>query len=111
MCILFEYDNQLSEIVPENFVSQNFFMHELDVAPENNFPEYPRFYSAYRSAEQGKPFVYIDRWFPSSQLCHVCACKYEGTRDLSVREGGPSCHTPVRRDWNSALTLKMKENP
>ena len=40
--ILFEYDNQVSEIVPENFVGLDFSMHELYVDSNGNVPEYPR---------------------------------------------------------------------
>lgn len=61
----------------------------------------------YKFAEQGKPLVKIDKWFPSSQLCHACVCKYEGTKDLSVRECEcPSCHTHVRRDRNAAHNIR-----
>lgn len=196
--ILFEYDNQIPEIVPENFVGLDFSMHELYVDSEGNTPEYPHFYRQalhklakaqrklslcqkgsnnrqkqrckvallhekianqrkdflhkrsrelanrydavciedlnmqsmsqslnfgksvadngwrmfttflkYKLEEQGKKLVKIDRFFPSSQLCHECGYKYDGTKDLSVREWEcPSCHAQIQRDWNAAKNIR-----
>ena len=38
-------------------------------------------------AERGKPgLVKVGRWYPSSQLCSDCGYRYEGAKDLGVRE-------------------------
>lgn len=196
--ILFEYDNQVSEIVPENFVGLDFSMHELYVDSKGNIPEYPRFYRLslrklareqrklslcqkgsnnrqkqrrkvallhekianqrkdflhkrshelankydvvcietlnmknmaqslnfgksvadngwgmfttflqYKLEEQGKKLVKVDKFFPSSQLCHECGYKYKGMKDLSVRKWTcPSCHAHHDRDTNAAINIR-----
>lgn len=40
----------------------------------------------YKLAWQGKQLIKIDKWYPSSQLCHVCGYQNNDTKDLSVRE-------------------------
>ena len=196
--ILFEYDNQVSEITPKNFIGLDFSMHELYVDSNGNIPEYPRFYRQslrklakeqrklslcqkgsnnrrkqchkvalfyekianqrkdflhkrsheladrydvvciedlnmqgmaqslnfgksvadngwgmfttflqYKLEEQGKKLVKIDKFFPSSQRCHECGYKYEGTKDLSIRKWDcPSCHAHVNRDTNAAKNIR-----
>ena len=37
----------------------------------------------YKLEWQGKTLVKIDKWFPSSQLCHVCGHKTDITKNLS----------------------------
>jgi putative transposase len=50
--------------------------------------------------------VVADRWYPSSQLCSVCGYRYEGVKDLSMREWDcPECGTHHDRDVNAAMNL------
>ena len=37
----------------------------------------------YKLAWEGKQLVRIDKWYPSSQLCHVCGYQNNETKDLS----------------------------
>lgn len=61
----------------------------------------------YKLARQGKRLVRVDRWFPSSQLCHDCGCKNPLVKDLSVREWAcPSCGVLHDRDVNAALNIR-----
>lgn len=61
----------------------------------------------YKLAWQGKRLIRIAKWYPSSQLCHNCGYKFEGTKDLSVREWTcPSCKTHHNRDINAAINIK-----
>lgn len=60
----------------------------------------------YKTAWQGKSFVKIDKWFPSSQLCHNCGYRNKETKDLSIREWTcPSCHHKHNRDYNAAINI------
>lgn len=61
----------------------------------------------YKLAEQGKQLVRIDKYFPSSQMCHVCGVLNHATKDLSVREWTcPDCGTHHNRDHNAAINIR-----
>lgn len=61
----------------------------------------------YKLARQGKPLVRVDRWFPSSQLCHECGYRNPQVKDLSVREWVcPSCGVRHDRDVNAAKNIR-----
>ena len=47
--VLFEYENQVFQIAPQNFLGLDFSMHELYVDSNGNEPEYSRYY---RKSEQ-----------------------------------------------------------
>jgi len=60
--------------------------------------------------DKGKTFgcevVKVDKYFPSSKLCHVCGWKYEKLQ-LSERSWiCPECGTNHNRDHNAAINLK-----
>ena len=61
----------------------------------------------YKLEELGKRLVKIDKFFASSQLCHVCGYKNPNTKDLSVREWTcPCCQTHHDRDVNAAINIR-----
>ena len=61
----------------------------------------------YKLAWQGKQLVKIDKWYPSSQLCHICGYKNNKTKDLSVREWDcPKCGSHHNRDKNAAINIR-----
>lgn len=61
----------------------------------------------YKLARQGKPLVRVDKWFPSSQLCHECGYRNPQVKDLSVREWTcPSCGVWHDRDVNAARNIR-----
>ena len=60
----------------------------------------------YKTKWYGKELVVIDRFYPSSQTCHCCGAKYEGTKDLSIRKWTCSeCGTEHDRDINAAINI------
>lgn len=62
---------------------------------------------SYKLEEQGKCLVRVDKFFPSSQLCHVCGYKNPETKNLDVREWTcPSCHVHHDRDCNAAINIR-----
>ena len=61
----------------------------------------------YKLAWQGKQLIKIDKWYPSSQLCHVCGYQNNNTKDLSVREWDcPKCGSHHNRDKNAAINIR-----
>ena len=60
---------------------------------------------AYKAQWYGRTFVQVDRFYPSSRLCHDCGYKYAGLR-LSEREWVcESCGASHDRDVNAALNI------
>lgn len=59
----------------------------------------------YKAQWYGRTFVQVDRFYPSSRLCHDCGRKYAGLR-LSEREWVcESCGASHDRDVNAALNI------
>lgn len=72
---------------------------------DNGFGQF-RTFLYYKLEEQGKKLVTIDRWFPSSKLCHHCGYINDGLM-LSDRVWVcPSCGETILRDENAAINIR-----
>ena len=61
---------------------------------------------SYKAEWYGRTLVQVDRFYPSSKLCHDCGHKYKGLR-LSEREWTcENCHSRHDRDVNAALNIR-----
>lgn len=61
---------------------------------------------SYKAEWYGRTLVQVDRFYPSSKLCHDCGHKYKGLR-LSEREWVcERCGIPHDRDVNAALNIR-----
>jgi putative transposase len=62
----------------------------------------------YKAKWYGKKIIEINRFFPSSKLCHVCGYK---NSDLTLKDRTwdcPKCGTHLDRDLNAALNIKSE---
>lgn len=59
----------------------------------------------YKLKEQGKYFVKINKWFPSSKTCSHCGCVKE-VLELGERTYTCSaCNTSIDRDYNASINI------
>lgn len=59
----------------------------------------------YKLNDRGKYFVKVDKWFPSSQICHKCGCIHK--LDLSERTYVcPDCGFTIDRDYQAAMNIR-----
>lgn len=61
---------------------------------------------AYKLAEQGKPLVVIDTWFPSSKRCRFCQHENKALTLADRTWVCPHCGTELDRDVNAAINIK-----
>ena len=61
----------------------------------------------YKLFDQGKPLIKVDKWFPSSKMCHCCGLINENLT-LSDREWTCECGEHHDRDWNAAINIKRE---
>lgn len=60
----------------------------------------------YKMNDRNKYFVKVDKWFPSSQLCHCCGYQNPKVKGLKVRQWiCPSCGELHGRDKNAAINI------
>ena len=63
----------------------------------------------YKAEWYGKVIKKVDTFYASSQTCHCCGYKNEGTKDLKVREWKcPKCHAEHDRDINASINILMQ---
>lgn len=60
----------------------------------------------YKMLDRSKLFVKVNKWFPSSQLCHRCGSIHPEMKDLKNRVMRCSCGLVMNRDQNAAINIK-----
>lgn len=59
----------------------------------------------YKLADRNKIFVKIDKWFPSSQMCHSCKTLHPEMKNLKIRTMECDCGVKINRDQNAAINI------
>ena len=59
----------------------------------------------YKLVDRGKYFVKVDKWFPSSQICHKCGSRHPEMKDIKIRVMDCSCGLHIGRDQNAAINI------
>ena len=64
-------------------------------------------YLEYKMRDRGKHYVKIDKFYPSSQICHCCGFKNEEIKDFAIRKWTcPKCKNEHDRDVNAAINIR-----
>lgn len=59
----------------------------------------------YKLSDRGKYLVKVDKWFPSSQICHNCGLLHPEMKDLKIRVMNCKCGNHISRDQNAAQNI------
>lgn len=59
----------------------------------------------YKLSDRNKYFVKVDKWYPSSQICHACGRLHPEMKDLNNRTMRCDCGLTVSRDHNAAINI------
>ena len=62
----------------------------------------------YKLANRGKYLVKVDKWYPSSQICHCCGKHHPEMKDLRIRTMRCECGYVMDRDRNAAMNIKKE---
>lgn len=60
----------------------------------------------YKLNDRNKYFIKIDKWYPSSQICHNCGTLHPEMKDLNNRKLTCDCGLTINRDYNAAINIK-----
>lgn len=59
----------------------------------------------YKLNERGKYLIKVDKWYPSSQICHACETLHPEMKDLKIRTMRCDCGLVIGRDQNAAINI------
>ena len=59
----------------------------------------------YKADWYGRKLVKVDKWFPSSQICHCCGTLHPEMKDLAIRTMKCDCGLIINRDQNAAINI------
>ena len=62
----------------------------------------------YKLSDRGKYFIKVDRWFPSSQICHSCGALHLEMKNLANRTMVCDCGLTISRDRNAAINIRRE---
>lgn len=59
----------------------------------------------YKLSDRNKYLIKIDKWFPSSQICHCCGTMHPEMKNLVIRKMVCNCGLTMNRDQNAAINI------
>jgi len=59
----------------------------------------------YKLSDRNKHLVKVDKWYPSSQVCHCCKTIHPEMKDLRIRTMKCDCGLTMSRDRNAAINI------
>ena len=59
----------------------------------------------YKLSDRNKYLIKVDKWFPSSQICHCCGVLHPEMKDLANRKMVCDCGLTINRDQNAAINI------
>lgn len=59
----------------------------------------------YKLSDRNKYIIKIDKWFPSSQVCHCCGTLHPEMKNLAIRKMICDCGLTMNRDQNAAINI------
>lgn len=59
----------------------------------------------YKLSERNKYLIKVDKWFPSSQICHCCGKIHPEMKNLTIRTMKCDCGLTISRDVNAAINI------
>ena len=59
----------------------------------------------YKLTDRNKYLVKVDKWFPSSQICHCCGALHPEMKDLAIRTMKCDCGLTISSDQNAAINI------
>ncbi len=59
----------------------------------------------YKLSDRNRYLVKVDKWFPSSQICHCCGMLHPKMKDLTIRKMTCECGLTISRDQNAAINI------
>ena len=59
----------------------------------------------YKLSDRNKYLIKVDKWFPSSQICHCCGTLHPEMKNLTIRIMKCDCGLTISRDQNADINI------
>ena len=59
----------------------------------------------YKLSARNKYLIKVDKWYPSSRICHACGTLHPEMKDLKIRTMRCDCGLVIGRDQNAAINI------
>ena len=59
----------------------------------------------YKLSDRNEYLIKVDKWFPSSQICHCCGKIHPEMKNLTIRTMTCDCGLTISRDQNAAINI------